>query len=443
MGPIQTLEDLVGLLIRRRWLIAFVTIIGTIFGAWYAKSRPDLYETAAVLQVEQAAIINRTEGQVTNPLQLLQTIEQRLTTRENILALIERHNLDADMPGLSNEERVAAMRASIRFQSVNSATGGGLSAIIVAAQSGNAENAARIANDMAQSILDLGSEGKKALADANYSFFKTEEARLWQALAALDSEIAAYREANRNALPSAREARQNELAQMDVALRELDQELAGLQAEEARIRTAETLRATDRRRLEEISQRLAVISSQRDPILARKATLDQGLSNVAEVERVLATYERQQRQLQDQYTVVSQRLAEAETTRRLAENQQVERFSLLERAVIPEYPLGSGGKKIAIAGAIGSFGLALTLAFLLDLVRPVIRTSAQMERELNIRPIVAIPALRPRDRRPTGRAMIRSLIESEAGRLRAGQLPGNATILAGAFLVLAATFVLA
>lgn len=438
MGPIQTLEDLIGLVFRRWKMIALIAVVGTLLAAWYAKSRPDTYETAAVLQVEQAPIVNRTESQSSNPLQILQTIEQRLTTRENIQALIERHNLAADMPGLSNEERILAMRNSIRFQSVSSATGGGLSAIIVVAQSGNAENAARIANDLAQSILDLGSEGKKAQADANYAFFKSEEARLWQELSALEAEIASYREANRNALPSTREARQNEVVQLDAALRELDQEIAGLQVEESRIRSNQTLRATDRRRLDEIAQRQEVLSSQRDPILARKSALDQGLANTAEVDRALSTYERQLRQLQDQYTVVSQRLAEAETMRRLSENQQTERFSLLERAIIPEYPLGSGGKKLAIAGAIGSLGLALTLAFLLDLLNPAIRTSAQMERELNIRPIVAIPALRPNDRRPKGRTLIKSLIESEAGRLRSGQLPGNATILAGASLLLVA-----
>lgn len=443
MGPIQTIEDLIGLISRRRLLIALVTIVGTLLGAIYAKSRPDNFEAAAVLQVQQAAVAQNAEGQTINPLQLLQTIEQRLTTRDNILALIERHGLFLDAPGLSTEDRVAAIRRSIRFQSVSSATGGGLSAIIISAQAGSAKNAAKIANDLAQNVLDMGSEGKRAAADANFTFFTSEEARLWQELAALEAEIATYREANRASLPAAREARQNELAQLDAALRELDQEVAGLQTEQARILGAQVQRATDRRRLEEIAQRLAVLESQRAPVISRKSQLDNAMSNLAEVDRVLSAYERQQRQLQDQYTVVSQRLAEAETTRRLAENQQTERFSLLERAIIPEYPTGSGGKKIAIAGAIGSLGLALAIAFLLDLIHPVIRSSSQMERELNIRPIVAIPSLRSSDRAARGRAALRSLIESEAGRLRSGALPGNPTILAGALLILLILLLLA
>lgn len=59
MGPIQTLEDLLGLLRRRLWLIALVTLTGMLLAALYAKSRPDLYESAAVIQVRQAEVSNR------------------------------------------------------------------------------------------------------------------------------------------------------------------------------------------------------------------------------------------------------------------------------------------------------------------------------------------------------------------------------------------------
>ncbi len=438
MGPIQTLEDVIGLLLRRRWLILAVTILGTLLAAWYAKSRPDTFETAAVIQVETPMVsdpLRTTTGQA-NVQQVLQSIEQRLTTRDNMIALIDRHSLFADMPGLSLEDKVAAMRASVRFQSVSSASGSGLSAIIISAQAGTAENAARVANDLAQSVLDLGAEGKRATADASTAFFKEEEARTWQALTALEAEMTAYREANRDNLPTARTAIQDEVAQVETALRTIDQQLAGLQGEEARIRAAETLRATDRRRLEDIAAQLDVLAAQRTPLSERKATLDASLRNAPEVDSVMATYDRQLRQLQDQYTVISQRLAEAETNQRLADRQQTERFSMLERAITPEYPMGSGGKKLAIAGAIGSAILSLVLAFALDLLFPAIRSSAQLERELNLRPIVAIPDVPKRARVSRGRKAITSLIESEMGRLPMSGFAGNMAILAGTAIVL-------
>ncbi|MCU0815781.1 MAG: Wzz/FepE/Etk N-terminal domain-containing protein [Cypionkella sp.] len=440
MGPIQTLEDLFGLLRRRVWLIALITLAGMVLAALYAKSRPDIYESAAVIQVRQAEVSNRAEDLRVNPLVVMQAIEQRLTTRDNMIALIERHGLFQDLPGLSLEEKVALARASIRFQSVPDATGGSLSAILIVAQSDRPEPAARIANDLAQSVLDMGATDKRAAADATFAFFKAEEARLWQTLSALEAEIAAYREANRASLPSSREALQEEATAIDLTLREIDQEVAALQAEDARILTAEVLRATDRRRQEDIAQRLAVLIAQRAPLLARKTVLNESLARGAEVDRVMATYDRQQRQIQEQYTVVSQRLAEAETARRLAENQQSERFALLERAIEPEYPLGSGGKKIAIAGTFASAMLALGLAFLLDLLRPVLRTSAQMQREVNIRPIVAIPELRH-----SGKSRVSTKVAAQGllPRLLGSRPPAQLAMVLGGGVLLVALGLLA
>ena len=78
---------------------------------------------------------------------------------------------------------------------------------------------------------------------------------------------------------------------------------------------------------------------------------------------------------------------------RLEQAQQAERFTLLERALVPQYALGSGGKKLALLGSVASLFGALLLAFGLDLLHPVVRSSAQMERQLGLRPVIAIPEL--------------------------------------------------
>jgi uncharacterized protein involved in exopolysaccharide biosynthesis len=439
MGPIQTMEDLIGLLRRRAALILAIGLLGTLVAAWYAKTRPDVFEAAAVLQVELPMVTEGGQAPAlpVNVLQLLTSIEQRLTTRDNMIAMIERHGLFADAPGMSTEDKVDAMRQSIRFQTVTGQTGA-LSALIIAAQAGVAEDAARIANDLAQSVLDLGAEGKRATAEASFDFFKEQEAGLWQQIATLEAEMAAYREANRGALPGVREARQDEIAQLEENLRALDQEIAALQTEDLQIQGQQTLRATDRRRLEDIAQRLSVLTAQRTPLADRKAALEATIGDTAEVERALSTYDRQLRQLQDQYTLVSQRMAEAETAQRLASRQQTERFSMLERAITPAYPTGTGGKKIAVAGLIGSLGLGVALAFLLDLLKPVIRNSSQLERELNLRAIVAIPEVPRASRKPSGRRLITTLIENEMGRLPGMVGKRSAVVLGGAGLILVA-----
>jgi hypothetical protein len=51
-----------------------------------------------------------------------------------------------------------------------------------------------------------------------------------------------------------------------------------------------------------------------------------------------------------------------------------------------------------MAGVAAAFCAGLGLAFILDLAKPVVRTSAQMQRQLGIRPVVTIPSLAPRQR---------------------------------------------
>lgn len=86
MGQIQSFEEFISLLLRRRWLIIAVALIGTLIAAVYAKSRPDTYETAAVIQVEGVAVQDpNTAPADGGSAATLQIIEQRLTTRENLL----------------------------------------------------------------------------------------------------------------------------------------------------------------------------------------------------------------------------------------------------------------------------------------------------------------------------------------------------------------------
>ena len=140
MGQIQSLEEFFSLLLRRRWLILAVAVLGALAAAFYAKSRPDTYETAAVIQVETPTVQGGDNTRSVGAAQTLQMIEQRLTTRENLTAVIERHQLYADLPGLSLDRKIGMLRQAVTFQGIDSAAGQtfgqprNLSAIIVFAR---------------------------------------------------------------------------------------------------------------------------------------------------------------------------------------------------------------------------------------------------------------------------------------------------------------------
>ena len=437
MGQIQSLEEFIGLLLRRRWLILAVAVIGTLMSAVYAKSRPDTYETAAVIQVESAAVDRTADQPSTAAAATLQAIEQRLTTRENLAAVIERHGLYQDLP-LSIDKKIDMLRSAVSFQGVDSAAGQGfgqarnLAAILVFARMGDAEMAARVANDFAQGILDQSAEGQRTRADQNVTFFREEVARIGQVIAGLETEIATYKNENAGTLPALRDAARDEMVNLDADMRRMQQDKVALDGEAAQINAKATLRETDRRALDDIAARAAVLDAQIAASVTRRAELEAELSTSPETERVLAGYDRQLEQLRGQHDVATARMAQAETDARLAALQQAERFSLLERAIVPEGAMGGSNKKLAIAGAIASLLAGLGLAFVLDLLFPVVRSAAQMERQLDLRPVVVIPEVKPTTA-PKGRGAMKLLDDPTKPLLG---LPRYAVIAGAATLVL-------
>lgn len=414
MGQIQSFEELLNFLQRRLWIILAVTVVGALAAAFYAKSRPDTYETAAVIQVESASVQGTEAQRSTAAAVRLQSIEQRLTTRENLAAVINRHGLYAGLP-LSMDKKIDMLRAAISFQGVDSAAGQSfgeprsISAILVFARMGDPELAARVANDFAQGILDQSAEGQRDRADLNVAFFREEVTRLAAELARVEAEATAYKNENAAILPELRDALRDELVSLESDRRRHAQEQVALQGQAAQIQAKQTLRETDRRALDDIAARSAVLAAQIAAIDARKAEIQIELAQSPEVERVLAGFERQVQQLRTQQDAASARMAQAEIDARLAALQQAERFTLLERAIIPEGAMGGSNKKIAIAGALASLIAGLAIAFVLDLMFPVVRTAAQMERQLDLRPVVVIPEVSRTDKKAYGKGLVKLL----------------------------------
>lgn len=441
MGQIQSFDEFLDLLRRRGLLIAAVALLGILSIGVFLKTRPDTFEAAAVIQIE-VPMVSDAEGMpvASGAAQMLQGIEQRLTTRDNLLAVIDRHGLYADAPALTPDEKVNLLRASLRFENVASATGTPygappqISALLVFARMGKADLAARVANDFAQSILDESSAGQLARARVTTEFFVEEESRVWGAITALEEQIAAYQNANTSALPARRDAYAEERQGLEDDLRRFDQDQVAIDGQRAAITAGGTLRATDQRTLADLDARAAVLSAQRSALSARRDEIDAVLAQTPDVQRVLSAYDRQLQQLQEQYEVINRRMAEAETAQRLAERQQAERFTLLERAVTPQYAMGGSKMKLMVAGAIASVVGALGLAFLLDLMNPVVRTAEQMQRQLDLRPVVSIPEVAAAARSPQRRKALLKLVDDPARPIMG--LPRYAVFAGGATLCL-------
>lgn len=396
MGPIQTVEDLINLLRRRGVMMALIITLAASATLAHVLMRPEVYEAIAVIQV-QSPSVGGEESQFSNQIaRLLQTTEQQLTTRESLLEMIERHNLFSDTEGMNDDNKIYAMRTAVTFQSIATAsqqafgTPTSVSALTITVRLDEAEQAARVANDFAQNVLDRSIASQASRARDAATFFQTEEERISRQISALEDEIERFKAAN----PVVDEGTiAGERATIDAEIRAVNQEILAAQAELASLREKERLRETDRRRIIDLEARETVLKSQRAALEGQRQSLVDRVARTPEIERQLGAYARNLEQLQSQFQSVSERKVDAETTLRLEQENHADRFSLLERAVVPEYPVGGGRKKLLFAGTMAGIIAAFGLALLLETMNPVIRTSGQMYRQLGIRPVITLPEL--------------------------------------------------
>lgn len=439
MGQIQSIEDLLNFLSRRKLQIILVAAIGILLSALLAQMRPAVFEATAVIQAQGAQIGG--EAGAGGSAQVLQTIQQRLTTREALLAMIDRHGLYADHPGLSDEQKTALLFSSISFDGV--ATAGNqsygqpaqISAIIISARDGDPEKAARIANDLAQGVLDLAASGQLARAQDTLAFYREEEDRLATEVARLEAALADFKRDHPDALPDAAEVRRDEISGIETDLRAIEQDLVALVEEQRQLAARLDLRATEQRRLQDLDRQIAVLTEQKTALQTRRGALQAAASAAPEDERGLSALQRQLDQARDSLDAMQVKRGAAETDLRLAERQQGERLALLDRAVAPQSPTGSSGKKLFLAGAMASVMGAFVLAFLRDLMQPVVRTSAQMERQMGLRPVIALPELSLPGKRRRGN---RAAAAARALRQKALALPGFLVLTGGLTLGLLA-----
>lgn len=395
MGPIQTLPELFSWL-RRRWpQIAILTFCGALLGIAAALNTPRIYSAIAVVQVINPVIPEDGTGTgAATPTRRVQMIEQQLMSREVLLALGDRHGLFLDPP-MSAADRLGLLRRSIRIEAVAAAQqgftrDGSLSAILITTSLGDRHATAAVSNELAQAIVQQSATTRQERAQQAVRFFQQEEARLEASIAALDDEMAAYQARNEALMPGALTLRRDEMRRLEESRLQIERDIVQLQAELAAL-DARSARAVTQRRMDELNAEIGRRTQEADLVALRIDDLNRVLQRVPEVERELAAMDRRMTQLQAQLTSAAERRRDAEVGQRIEVDQQSERFELLETALVPDYPVSRSRRTVATLGVMAGLMAGLVFAYLAEWANPVIRTAAQMERVLNLRPVISIP----------------------------------------------------
>ena len=167
-------------LYRHFWLILLIVTVGALSSLAYSQMLAPRYEATAVVQARPGSDIA--------------AVRQRLTSPANLMDMVLRHSIGPTQT--ETTARVAArLGQSIALRDLTTSAGGTLgyapetSGIVISVLWPDAETSARMANDMALQVLDAGSAGALDAGQADLAFYRREEQRIWQEVAALKAEL--------------------------------------------------------------------------------------------------------------------------------------------------------------------------------------------------------------------------------------------------------------
>jgi uncharacterized protein involved in exopolysaccharide biosynthesis len=400
MAQIDSVAHALKAIRRRGKMVAALILLGFAAVLYVAVTRERVYEAIAVVQIETAQISlgladgtrMGADGSIENRLSL---IEQRLMSRSSLERIIADFELFPEIDDSTGMARVAALRQSVVItRIVNMSTGWrpdqmptGLSILV---RLGDPQMAADVANQFVELILTEGRNRATMQADSTLAFFAAEEERVSAQMATVEGQIAALKTEFAGALPETADIRADQMRQLNEAQLVLEQQIVSFE------------QGRDRLRADEAQRQEAILREQVGLVAARIQALIAQNEIAPEVERQLNLLERDRTRLQQEFAAITARRAEAAMAQVLESREQSSRFEVLEQATPPQWPTSASRREVVATGFAAVILAAIAAALSLEWFSPRLRTSAQIERTLGIRPVVVIPDLRV----PHGRRLI-------------------------------------
>ena len=509
MGDEFSIEDAIIILRRRFFYFLIPALIIAPLGILTVMLLPAKYTAQGTILVESQQIPTDLVRSTINAYaqERIQTIRQRVMTRNRLLEVADKYDLFPKSLGLSESERVKLMRTRLNVSLIRTdanlnARRDGTIAFTVAYTDRNANKAFQVANEFMTLFLSEDVRSRTTGASNTTEFFEREAARLRNSVAEIEERISNYKTENSNALPEHLNmhldmleranrdltSRQTAISQLEEEMRFLEtqlisgsasengmaQELVRLEGELARLRATyrdnypevqakrdeiaalkrqmapsqeiQALRealaeadaaltavernpASDAAALQEaennveaarialsdkiaeesrrgssdiagvqlegriavINNRVRMLGRQRDDAERQIADLEARIANTPEVERGLATLTRDHANIFREYQEVLAKQQDAQLAENLEENQQAEKFSILEPALRPEEPSSPDRPKLIVLALFAAMAVGGAAAFAVELAFSTIRGRSHITQIIDDHPIAVIP----------------------------------------------------
>jgi uncharacterized protein involved in exopolysaccharide biosynthesis len=322
-------------------LAAFVIVL--LLGAFVTAIQRPIYEAKGKLLVESQAIpTDLVQPTVTDSAyQRVQVIQQRIMTRDNLLALVKKYGMfSREQQWMSGTELLDLMRERTKFDlvDINSGARPGSSTIAftVSFDYENPEIALRVANDLLTLILNEDARNRTNRAEETTEFLAHESDRLQGQLAAIQAQIA-----------------ENQSHSQDPTSELTDP---------ARIQAADLVKLK-----EELAEKSSTYSDAYPAIVALK-------KKIAAMERLIAKtpspaaaaanpglVELERRLIESEHNLddTNKKLEQARLGEKLEKDQESEHLQVIEQPVLPQMPIKPNRPKLFAL----SFALAIVAGF--------------------------------------------------------------------------------
>jgi uncharacterized protein involved in exopolysaccharide biosynthesis len=279
MAQIQSVNEFLSVMRRRFFVWGPIVILGLFITLLYTFSLPRIYESSAIIQIGNAQISNkiaRTNNTAASS-QYLDKLEQRVMARENLIEIINEHDLYSGDPSLSMVRKVYLLRLATTIGQISDPNqawnpDASPSALTVTVRMSDRNLVAPIAQDFVDEVLEQNKENRLEQASRTFAFFESEEARVGAAISELDAEIAFFKQSYANSLPEAQPSQLSLLVSLEDAALEIEQQIITLKSGKAKSR------------LSEFEKQLKFVEDQKAQIIARLTAVKQSIEAAPQVE---------------------------------------------------------------------------------------------------------------------------------------------------------------
>jgi uncharacterized protein involved in exopolysaccharide biosynthesis len=448
-GGLGFLAYLPAIFWQRRWLIIVPLLIGLLLAGGAIAVMPAVYRSSAVMLVQSSQLSKDVTGQTSNDLidRRLASIRQQVTSRPDLVALIQKHGLYKDqIAGGSLSEIVEKMKKAIAFTPTVAELPGGQAdertiAFQLSFDYSKPQEAQSVTQELLQRVLDLDSSTTSEQATNTVQFLTSQAGDLQKQIGAIQQQISNITAENGSVLAKSGVAMiGGSSGSYDVQIAQLQRDNASLISQKEVARTsdnrdpvvvaAETQLAAARATysdghpdvviarqrlaearllaknntaklpLESIDRQLQFNNAQ---IAALRAAKGNELSQVSSqlnaqarapaVQQQISDLEQRLTGLTTQYDGVSARLLAAKAGVRAEDEQMGQRLTVVEPPVVPDQPVSPNKLLIMMLGIGGGLGAGILLAFATEIILKPIRDPAALTIAMGRPPLGVVPMI--------------------------------------------------